>query len=70
MVFLTCAGSALADETYENPVYVGAEKCAKCHQGADMGYQHCRWLVSEHSKAYASLAKPESAAGSDLVSMP
>jgi len=49
----------LADEAYENPVYVGAQECAKCHQGADMGYQHCQWLLSAHSKAYASLAKPE-----------
>ena len=62
LLILAClvyVGASLAGEAYENPVYVGAEQCAKCHQGADMGYQHCLWLVSEHSKAYASLAKPE-----------
>ena len=54
-----CARKSTADEEYETPVYVGSQECAQCHHGQDMGYQHCRWLVSEHSKAYASLAKPE-----------
>lgn len=41
------------------PVYVGVKQCAKCHQGPGFGYQHCRFLLSAHSQAYASLAMPE-----------
>jgi len=59
LVLLICAGSSPADEAYENPVYVGAQECAECHQGQDMGYQHCLWLVSEHAKSYAALSQPE-----------
>jgi YVTN family beta-propeller protein len=39
--------------------YVGAKVCASCHQGKRMGYQHSRWLLSKHARAYAILSKPE-----------
>lgn len=43
----------------KHPVYVGVKVCAGCHQGKGMGYQQCKWAVSKHARAYASLAKPE-----------
>ncbi len=43
----------------KHPFYVGVEVCASCHQGKTMGYQHGRWLLSKHARAYAVLAKPE-----------
>jgi YVTN family beta-propeller protein len=43
----------------KHPFYVGAEVCASCHQGKTMGYQHSRWLLSKHARAYAVLWKPE-----------
>jgi YVTN family beta-propeller protein len=48
-----------ADPPQKHPVYVGASECARCHQGPGMGHQHCRWLISGHARAYASLATPE-----------
>ena len=56
-VFSIAGGMAVVDE--KHPVYVGAEACAECHRGAGMGHQHCKWLLSGHARAYASLAKPE-----------
>lgn len=50
-------GAAAAEE--KHPVYVGVRVCATCHRGAGMGHQHCRWLLSGHARAYASLARPE-----------
>jgi YVTN family beta-propeller protein len=41
------------------PVYVGARVCGSCHEGPGMGHQFSKWLLSKHSRAYASLAKPE-----------
>ena len=61
ILMLVCAVpvTAMAQEE-KHPVYVGAQECAKCHQGPGMGHQHCLWLSSKHAKAYASLAMPES----------
>ena len=56
---VAATGVSNAEEQQKHAVYVGAQVCAKCHQGPDMGYQHCRWLTSRHSRAYASLAAPE-----------
>lgn len=42
------------------PVYVGAQACAACHDGKHAGDQFSRWHLSKHAKAYSSLAKPES----------
>jgi len=41
------------------PVYVGAQMCAPCHDGRHMGDQFSRWFLSKHASAYTSLAKPE-----------
>lgn len=41
------------------PVYVGARVCARCHSGPEAGHQFSLWLLSKHSIAYATLAKPE-----------
>ncbi len=56
---LSMAVVAVGQET-KQPVYVGAKQCAKCHDGADFGYQQCLMLLTAHSKAYATLAMPES----------
>jgi YVTN family beta-propeller protein len=56
-VLLFGRDDARGQEKY--PVYVGAKACAACHHGPDMGYQHSRWLLSAHARAYASLATPE-----------
>ncbi len=48
-----------AEPPQKHPVYVGASECARCHQGPDMGYQQCLWVLSKHARAYASLATPE-----------
>ena len=65
-VFAACVGSVLwafapagrATAGEKHHVFVGAKACAECHQGAGMGFQHCRWLLSSHARAYASLAGP------------
>ncbi len=49
----------LAAEETKQPVFVGAQECAKCHQGADFGYQQCKMLLTAHAQAYAALAMPE-----------
>lgn len=41
------------------PVYVGSQVCAECHEGPGMGNQFSTWLHSKHASAYASLAAPE-----------
>ncbi|MCU0962736.1 MAG: cytochrome c family protein, partial [Pirellulaceae bacterium] len=53
----------------KQPVYVGARQCAKCHQGADFGYQQCRMLLQAHSKAYAALAQPEAKEAKQIARM-
>jgi YVTN family beta-propeller protein len=58
VVVVAVAGSAAAQEA-KHPVYVGAAECGKCHRGAGFGYQQCLMLLTAHSKAYATLAKPE-----------
>jgi YVTN family beta-propeller protein len=51
-----------AEAERKHPVYVGARVCAACHDGHEMGYQHSKWLLSKHARAYASLAMPEAKA--------
>ena len=43
------------------PVYIGARACAQCHESAGMGRQYSKWLTTKHAKAWATLARPESA---------
>ena len=54
----------------KHPVYVGARRCATCHQGKDMGHQFSRWLASKHATAYAILARPEAKKIADLSGIP
>ena len=42
------------------PVYVGVRACAQCHSGPATGNQYSKWLLSKHSRAYATLTRPES----------
>ncbi|MHB8970584.1 MAG: multiheme c-type cytochrome [Pirellulaceae bacterium] len=55
----SATGSVSAFQNTKHPVFVGAKECAKCHQGAGFGYQQCLMLLMPHSRAFASLAKPE-----------
>jgi len=48
---------AAAEE--KQPVYVGVKVCASCHSGQGMGHQQCKWRLTGHAKAFASLATPE-----------
>ncbi len=50
---------ALRAQAQKQPVYVGARACAKCHEGRQAGDQYSLWLLTAHSKAWASLATPE-----------
>lgn len=50
----------------KEPVYIGAQACAECHEGAEMGYQFSIWLKTAHANAYATLALPESRAIAEL----
>lgn len=54
------AGGALASGGgVKQPVFIGAQACAACHEGAKNGQQFSKWRLSAHAKAYASLALPE-----------
>jgi YVTN family beta-propeller protein len=43
------------------PRHVGAQACARCHAGPEMGYQYSLWRLSAHARAYAVLATPAAA---------
>jgi YVTN family beta-propeller protein len=62
--------SAALAQQKKQPVYVGARVCASCHSGKGMGRQYSLWLLSKHAKAYASLAKPDSAEIARLSGIP
>ena len=52
------AGLAVAAPDDKHPVFVGAQVCATCHEGASMGSQMEIWLRSAHARAYANLSLP------------
>src|SRR5689334_18793269 len=54
------AMSLLAAPAAKKPVYIGVRACAQCHTGKGIGNQYSVWLHSKHSRAYATLARPES----------
>jgi len=64
LLALTGLGAAVIDtlgrDERKHPVYIGAAACGACHRGRGMGDQHAKWLLSKHSRAHASLARPES----------
>ena len=49
----------LLGQAVKQPVYVGARACAQCHEGKAAGNQYSHWLLTAHSKAWATLATPE-----------
>ncbi len=42
----------------DGPKYVGSAACGECHRGAMSGYQHSKWLMSRHARAWAALGTP------------
>lgn len=62
--------SQAAETMQKQPVYVGVQKCAECHQGKGMGHQFSKWLTSKHARAFAVLAKPESKKIAELSGIP
>jgi YVTN family beta-propeller protein len=57
---------ALIAQGVRQPVYVGVRACAQCHEGHAAGNQYSLWLLSAHSKAWATLATPEARAMAQL----
>jgi YVTN family beta-propeller protein len=45
--------------TGKEPVYIGSQACAKCHDGPQMGHQFSKWRLSAHARAYTALSQPE-----------
>jgi YVTN family beta-propeller protein len=45
-------------EKRSGPRYIGAAACGECHSGAESGYQHSVWRMSDHARAWAKLATP------------
>ncbi len=60
-VLVVGAALALLQGAPRKPVYMGARACGACHSGKSMGNQFGLWLHSKHSRAWAVLARPESA---------
>ena len=67
---LFLAGLLRSEEKERHPVYVGVKVCTPCHEGAHMGDQTSRWLLTKHAKAYASLASPEAKDVAKLSGIP
>ncbi len=44
--------------TNGGPHYVGVQVCVRCHKGPRMGFQHSRWRLGLHARAYAVLSTP------------
>jgi len=63
---LTAHGAGSVKE----PIYVGAQVCAQCHDGSEMGHQFSKWRLSGHARAYASLALPEAKAIAEFSGIP
>jgi YVTN family beta-propeller protein len=59
-VILPVLALSMAQGNRVQPVYVGARACGSCHSGESMGHQFSLWALTNHAKAYASLAIPES----------
>jgi YVTN family beta-propeller protein len=67
---LVGAPAGLLAQARKQPVYVGAQACARCHEGKGAGNQYSHWLRSAHSKAWASLATPEARTMARLSGIP
>jgi len=60
----------LFGQARKQPVYVGAQECARCHEGRSAGNQYSHWMRSAHSKGWASLATPEARQMARLSGIP
>jgi YVTN family beta-propeller protein len=67
---LVAGPEGLRAQSRRQPVYVGAQVCARCHEGRAAGNQHSLWLRSAHSKAWASLATVEARQMARLSGIP
>jgi YVTN family beta-propeller protein len=54
----------------KEPIYVGAQTCAQCHDGPATGHQFSKWRLSAHAAAYASLALPEAKTIAEFSGIP
>lgn len=57
--------TARAADSYDRapmkePVYLGTEACAECHDNAARGAQTRKWRTTAHARAYQALSMPES----------
>jgi YVTN family beta-propeller protein len=57
-------------EEKREPLYVGARVCAGCHHDKAGGDQYSRWLLAQHSRTFAVLAKPEAKEIAKLSGIP
>jgi YVTN family beta-propeller protein len=60
VVLAACVGFATLHGAPKQPIYMGSRACGACHSGKGMGNAYGLWLHSKHSRAYATLARPES----------
>ncbi|MBL0157678.1 MAG: beta-propeller fold lactonase family protein [Bryobacterales bacterium] len=60
LVVLLALTAFTATAAPKRPVYVGVKACGACHDGASMGHQYSKWLLSKHAQGYSALMKPES----------
>ncbi|ACB76231.1 multiheme c-type cytochrome [Opitutus terrae] len=56
----TRAADSYANAPIKDPVYIGAEACAECHDNAATGAQYRKWRTTAHARAYENLSMPES----------
>lgn len=54
------AADSYATAAIREPVYLGAEACAECHDNAATGAQYSKWRTTAHARAYQALSMPES----------
>lgn len=67
---LLSALTAIGAGNVKEPIYIGAQACAQCHDGPAMGHQFSKWRLSAHAAAYASLALPEAKTIAEFSGIP
>jgi len=70
VVFLAGPVLGAYESALRQPVYVGVQTCAACHDGAGMGYQCSIWQQSKHARAFAVLAQPQAKLIAELSGIP
>jgi YVTN family beta-propeller protein len=63
---LTVSGAGSVKE----PIYIGTQACAQCHDSSEIGHQFSKWRLSAHAAAYASLALPEAKTIAEFSGIP